>query len=71
MTARKMQRMRALAMAVIGVGAFMLASPRPVMAESGDVCCQAGNGPKCCGGACEATPTKCEACNSPWACLLF
>jgi hypothetical protein len=71
MTARKMQRMRALAMAVIGAGAFMLASPRPVMAESGDVCCQVPNGPKCCGGACEATATKCEACNSPWACLLF
>lgn len=71
MTARQMQRMRALAMVVIGAGAFMLASPRPVMAESGDVCCQVGNGPRCCGGACEATATTCEACTTFLGCLLF
>ena len=67
------RRIRVLALAVIAAGTMTLATPRTAVAEvePGDVCCQVGSGPKCCGGACSATATNCEACSTWFSCLIF
>ena len=65
------QRIRNVAMIVVVMGAAALATPRVAAAGDGDVCCKVGSGPRCCGGACEATATACEACTTYLGCLLF
>lgn len=65
------RKLNTVAAAVILGGAMFLATPAKASAESADVCCQIGSGPRCCGGACEATATTCEACTTFLGCLLF
>lgn len=64
-------RIRMLSLMVIAAGTVVIATPRTAVAGPDDVCCQVGSGPRCCGGACEATSTTCEACTSFWGCFLF
>lgn len=64
-------RIRALAFILVAAGGLTLGVPRPAIADGGEVCCQVDGGPRCCGGACNATKTSCEACTTWLGCLLF
>lgn len=64
-------RIRAVAVGIIVAGSLMLGTPATVSASGDDVCCQVGGGPRCCGGACNATSSFCEACTTFWGCFFF
>ena len=57
-----------LAAVTILVGAWVMASPDPVVASM--ACCKADNGAQCCGNYCTAGPNGCVGCDNREDCQL-